>query len=155
MKGLSMQYARRPRGFTLIELMVVVAIIAILAAIGYPAYTEQVARSRRADAKAALLEAAQWMEREFTVSGSYARMGNGAALTETELRAAPLQALLGSTPQFYTLGFAAAPTARAFSLNMVPTGGMTNDRCGTLSVDQTGTRGVTGSGVTVAECWNK
>jgi len=149
-----MQYAHRTRGFTLIELMVVVAIIAILAAIGYPAYTEQVARSRRADAKAALLEAAQWMEREFTVSGSYARKGDGSNLTNTELLAAPLQAL-GPTAQYYTIGFAAAPTARAFSINMVPTGSMTNDKCGTLSVDQTGTRGVTGTGVTVAECWNK
>jgi type IV pilus assembly protein PilE len=145
---------RRQAGFTLIEVMVVVAIIAILAAIGYPAYTEQVARSRRADAKAALLEAAQWIEREFTVSGSYARMGDGSNLTNAELLAAPLQAM-GATAQFYTIGFAAAPTARAFTINMVPTGAMVNDRCGTLSVDQSGARGVSGSGVTVAECWNK
>lgn len=149
-----MQYAHRPRGFTLIEVMVVVAIIAILAAIGYPAYTEQVARSRRADAKAALLEAAQWMEREFSVSGSYERKGDGSTLNNAQLLAAPLQAL-GPTAQYYTIGFAAAPTARTFTINMVPTGAMTNDRCGTLSVDQAGARGVTGSGVTVAECWNK
>lgn len=149
-----MQHTHRPRGFTLIEVMVVVAIIAILAAIGYPAYTEQVARSRRADAKAALLEAAQWMEREFSVSGSYARKGDGSNLTNAELLAAPLQAM-GATAQYYTIGFAAAPTARAFTINMVPTGAMANDRCGTLSVDQAGAKGVTGTGVTVAECWNK
>jgi type IV pilus assembly protein PilE len=145
---------RQQRGFTLIEVMVVAAIIAILAAIGFPAYTEQVARTRRADAKTALLEAAQWMEREFTISGSYARRGDGTAINDAAVRAAPLGAM-GATAPYYTLTFAAAPTARAFTLTMVPTGTMANDKCGTLTVDQTGTKGVSAATATIADCWNK
>jgi type IV pilus assembly protein PilE len=141
-------------GFTLIEVLIVVAIIAILAAIAYPSYTEQVRRSRRADAKAALLEAAQWMERQYSVSNSYAFTGSNQAMTDAVLRAAPLQAL-SSTAPFYTLGFLAAPTARAYTLTMTPIGGMATDKCGTLSVTNTGERSQTGSGVTVAECWDR
>jgi len=58
-------------GFTLIELLVVVAIVAILAAIAYPSYRSQVQKTRRADAKAVLMQAAQHMERVYTESGSY------------------------------------------------------------------------------------
>ena len=63
---------RRNQGFTLVELMIVVAIVAILAAIAYPSYKEYVRKSRRADAKAVLVEAAQFMERVYTEDFSYA-----------------------------------------------------------------------------------
>ena len=58
-------------GFTLIELMVVVAIVAILAAIAYPSYRSQIEKTRRADAKAVLMQAAQYMERLYTENGCY------------------------------------------------------------------------------------
>jgi type IV pilus assembly protein PilE len=60
------------RGFTLIELMIVVAVIAIIAAIAFPSYQNQVQKTRRADAHAALLQAAQILERCFTRNNSYA-----------------------------------------------------------------------------------
>lgn len=137
--------SRRPThaGFTLIEVMIVVAIIAILAAIGYPSYTEQVARGRRADAKAALLETAQWMERRYTMSNTYA--------------GATLPALRGSTGAHYAIRVmdgASAPTATTYWLEIAPTGGMTNDRCGAFQVNQAGRKLITGS-VTVQECWDK
>ena len=66
-----MQQRQRSLGFTLIEVMVVVAIIGILAAIGYPSYQNQVQKTRRADAKAALMEFAQGAERYYTQNGDY------------------------------------------------------------------------------------
>jgi type IV pilus assembly protein PilE len=76
---------RKPRqspGFTLIEVTVTVAIIAILAAIGYPSYLESVARSRRAEARAQLAEAVQYMQRFYLANDRYDidRAGNAVQL---------------------------------------------------------------------------
>lgn len=65
----------KQKGFTLIELMVVVAIIGILVSIAYPSYQDSITRSRRADAKAALVGFASAMERHFTVNNSYCGAG--------------------------------------------------------------------------------
>ena len=64
-------YLRAARGLTLIELMVVVAIIAIIATVAYPVYTNQVLKTRRADAKAALENIALAQERFYTLNGQY------------------------------------------------------------------------------------
>jgi len=67
--------ARSGLGFTLIELLVVIVIVAILAAIAYPSYRSQVQKTRRADAKAVLMQGAQFMERGYTENGSYSVTG--------------------------------------------------------------------------------
>lgn len=146
------------KGFSLIELMVTVAIVGILAAIAYPTYTEHVARSRRADAKSALLEAAQWVERQYTVSGRFDKKGDGTAIDNAALAAANLSATTGSVSSNYTIAFAdaagaSAPSSGAFSLRMAPKGLMTNDRCGSFLVDSTGKRTATGG--TMAACWDR
>ncbi len=69
----------RDAGFSLIELMVVVAIVAILAAIAYPNYTDTVRRSNRSDARATLLQIAQSLERYFTENNTYAGATLGTA----------------------------------------------------------------------------
>ena len=73
--------AHKNKGVTLIELMIVVVIIAILAAIAYPSYQEHITKARRVDAQGVLMEAAQFMERHHTANYRYHQDLAGAAVT--------------------------------------------------------------------------
>ncbi len=147
--GSTRGFARKSSaGFTLIEVMIVVAIIGILAAIAYPSYQDHVRKSRRADAQTALLELAQFMERHYTTNGRYLTSANAApALPFSE---APKD----GTTKFYDLGFTATPTANAYTLQAVPKNAMANDSCGTLTLTNTGAKGQK-AGATLAECWRR
>jgi type IV pilus assembly protein PilE len=143
--------ARRERGFTLIELMIVMAIVAILSSIAYPAYKESVARSRRADAKAVLLETAQWLERQYTVSQSYAKMGDGATIGDVPYTEAPRT---GSN-KAYTISFAAS-SATGYTLQAVPKNAMASDKCGTFKLTQTGAKSLGNDAIAnVNDCWER
>lgn len=74
---------RNHAGFTLIEVMVVVAIIGVLASVAYPSYREYVARSRRAEARVILIAAQQWMERFYTENFRYDQNSAGTAVTDS------------------------------------------------------------------------
>jgi len=134
------------RGFTLVELMIVVAIVAILAAIAYPSYQEYVRKSRRADAKAVLVEAAQFMERVYTEEFSYAD-----AELPPSLKRSPSDS--GGTTKFYSIDFDDGPDATSFTLVAKPEGDQAKDRCGELTLTHTGEKGTEVSGME-DECWN-
>ncbi|NKN33651.1 type IV pilin protein [Marichromatium bheemlicum] len=143
---------RRPdsSGFSLIELLIAVAIVGILAAIAYPSYQDSVRKSRRADARAVLLEGTQWMQRFYTENYRYDRNKAGSAVADlfpTSLEHAPQD----GNVRYYTI--ALTTTRDTFSLTATPTtsGGQHKDRCGDLSINQTGAKDATGG--SVEQCW--
>ncbi|WP_416361406.1 type IV pilin protein [Marinobacter sp.] len=136
----SQNLARRDAGFTLIELMIVVAIIGIIAAIAFPSYQNQVEQTRRTAAKSDLLELAQWMERRYSNGFDYRDAGNAPTL--------PFDQSPQTGTAFYNISFDGAVTRSGYSLQAVPTGAQANDDCGTLSLDEQGTRGAA-----KANCW--
>lgn len=122
----------RARGFTLIELMVVVAVVAILVGIAIPSYSESVRKGRRGQAKSDLVEAAQIAERYRTIQATY----DGLAPTATTGPIYSTSPRKGDT--FYNIAFAGTPDANTFRLTATPTAGQTGDRCGVLSINQLG-----------------
>lgn len=138
----------RNSGFTLIEMMIVVAVVGILAAIAYPSYQEHVRQARRADAQTALLELAQFMERHYTANGKYLTAANAAP--ELPFSGAPKD---GAT-KYYDLSFASAPTASSYTLSAEPKGVMASDACGTLTLSNTGAKGQA-TGASLATCWRR
>lgn len=128
---------RGVRGFTLIELMITVGIVAILVAIAYPSYADSVRKSRRGQAKADLVEASQIAERYRTINNTYVGLSAGTASTDEISPDSPREgtaryriALSGVTDTTYTL------TATPLAGN-----DQANDACGTLSITQSGAKG--------------
>lgn len=139
-------------GFTLIELMITVAILGILASIAYPSYQEYVKRANRVDAKAVLLETAQVLERNFTEANRYEQTSGGTTINTAWL---PFQQSPKEGAAKYTIKFAASmPTQTTYTLEAVPAGTMTGDECATLTLSHLGVKAVSSSASkTAAECW--
>ncbi|TAK62524.1 type IV pilin protein [Methylobacter sp.] len=140
----------KQQAFTLIELMVTVAIVGIFASIAYPSYQDSVMKSRRADAKGALLGFANAMERHFTETNSYLGAGTTDGNTGSPTIFSVTSPVDGGTP-YYNLTINAV-TASSYTLNAAPTGAQSNDKCGTLSLTQTGARGIS-TALPVTDCW--
>lgn len=139
----------RKRGFTLIELMITVAIVAILAAIAYPSYTQYVLRSHRTAAKTALHDMASRQERLFTTTNAY-----GTALAALGYPAGANVPVPDASNHYYDLSIDPSTTATTYLLLAAPAGSQLNDaECGTFTLDQLGNQGISGGTGTAQTCW--
>lgn len=135
----------RYKGFSIIELMIVVAIIAIIAGVAYPSYRASVLKTNRADAQADLMMLAQWMERKY-LQQDYSYLDDGATPTLPQDRT-PV-----SGTKVYDLALDSV-SKNAFVLIATPVGGQTDDKCGTLELDNAGTKTAEKGGTSVTNCW--
>lgn len=136
---------RRPpvsHGFTLMELMITVAIVGILAAVALPAYTSYIAKGKRAEARAVLLEAAQYMERQYSNQSQY----------QNSLPSRMLQVPASGTANY---NVTVTATTSAYTLTAAPQNSMAADDCGSLVLTNTGARSRTSAStvMTDATCW--
>lgn len=127
----------RSRGFTLIELMIAVAVVAILMAVALPSYTEHVRKSHRSEAQAYLMTVASRQHQFLVDTRAFAALANVGVAVPAAV----------STHYEVTLVLAAGPPP-GFTLVATPKGNQAKERCGVLGIDQAGTKVADKSG-----CW--
>lgn len=159
-----MKAHKRLGGFTLLELMITVAVIAILAAIAYPSYQEQVAKSRRATTVSLLQQAQQWMERFYTENYRYDKNSAGTLVTEDSQFPSwfSVSPKPGDGDALYAISVTAG-SRDTYTLKATRKSGssMANDRCGDYVLDQYGrkkldnynTTKFSSHAIALAYCW--
>lgn len=143
------------KGFTLIELMIVVAIVGIIAAVAIPNYNDYIKRARRAEAKAIVFEMANWMERNFTANNSYWANNVPNVIPTLPTTQSPKQ---GTAVYNLTVSVSGS-SGEVFMIMAVPVAGgvMAGDLCGDYRLSQDGRRSNsnTQTGATYDICWGK
>jgi type IV pilus assembly protein PilE len=136
-----MKHTTRQLGFTLIEVLVAMACVAVLVTVAWPSYQGLLERSQRAQARTALLQAAHWLERAASANGNYP--------ASTDIPASVLQV----EGQRYQIQVTSSP--QSYALSATPIGTQSADACGTLTLNHLGVRGVQGASQTAAQCWSR
>ncbi len=164
-KPKSCVYPFGSQGYTLMDLLIAVAIVGILAAIALPSYQSYAHRAARADAKGLLLQNAQFLERNYTVNNCYHRTDAdcaNTAITGTGAVVLPYLQSPATGTANYNMAVSYSITSpctlgNCFSLSAAPTGMMASDACGTYTLTNTGIQGNTGltSGETATDCWQR
>ena len=131
------------RGMTLIELMIVVAILGIITAIGYPSYLDYVKKTRRAEGMGELLELADRMERHYSDTGTYDKVVLGVV---SDMTAADIYRDT-TDGGYYTLSIAAGTNNVTFTASAAPTskGQQNTDKCGTFTITSQGLKTKSGT----------
>ena len=133
----------RNKGFTLVELMITVAIIGILAAVAYPSYQDQVRKSRRAEAQSVLMNIGTRQQQMLLDTRNYAEDVTALGIT-----------IPAQVDSHYSIAVTApASTPPSYTATATPKGDQAKDKCGVLGVDQTGTKTAVKSGITQPGCW--
>lgn len=141
-------------GFSLIELMIVVAVVAILSAVAFPSYQQYVRRAARAEARATMLDIAQ-MEERFLTSNNFYVAFDGPSGTVAPPAGWKNYAGADSGSRKYDVSVAAGASgiATSFVISAAPSNGHSDPNCGTLTLNNVSQRGQ--SAGTLAECWGK
>ena len=131
---------RSERGFTLIELMITIVILAIIVAFALPSYTAQAQKSRRSDGTSALSRATMVMESCRSDLATYAGCAGRVAATSEE--------------SFYNLSVVITGGGTGYNLTATAAGVQTQDAlCTTITLNSQGTKGYTGTAPNAATCW--
>ena len=157
-------------GFTLVEVFIVVALVAIVASIAIPSYRDYILRSKRSAARQVLMEAAQYLERNYTTAGCYDYADTTSCLARAGTAAVQPSSLLRAPSegrQSYLVTWTFANAGQAYTLTATPCGDagancpagsettFTDPTCGALTLTQTGLRGKVGGSGDIATCWQR
>lgn len=152
-------------GFTLIEVMITVAIVAILASVAYPSYIEYVARGHRTQLKTQMQAAQQWMERRYSERYFYGQeSGKNDAPTAFDAQTFAVSPPAGEGPARYNLSVSIDDSGDSYVITAERAGSMESDRCGNPTVNNFGVKSVVDTSLSggaydgdvakaVSECW--